>query len=445
GGIGGSPALHARQISVDDYEGDVVRSRGSASGSGVGVGGGESGRQSVASTSRHSLEDGVRAHREREREEALRMLAGGEQGRSESVLARASPATFQRLRDREVRERERERDREKERERERDRDVYETPSRPPRYSHSGSVTAYANAIMATTNNNSNAQDGNAHNLNNTGTVARRERANTMHVSELGEVGMATFDSQETVLASAGERGNASSGSGSGFGRSGGGGMNGSGAGRSASGFGSARLYDSPTLAVRALSGSSSSTHQHQRVVSSPVLVDGRRMLGVSDGVGRRVGSSPYESTKRLPGTPNEGSRRLPTTPLEGTKRLPTTPLEGTKRLPTTPLEGTKRLPPLDIPKPIAVLPSERRARTSMEGGGGMNSSGGERGSVGDSARGSAGDSASGGERGSSASASTSSVTRRRLTIRGTAPGFPTLTTPSNAAAVLTPHTVSNSP
>lgn len=89
----GSPSVHGRQanLSEDDHIGS------SASAVVDGSGSTESGRHSVAS--RRSWEPAPR-DREREREEALRRLAGSG-NRPESVLARASPATFQRLRDRE--------------------------------------------------------------------------------------------------------------------------------------------------------------------------------------------------------------------------------------------------------------------------------------------------------------------------------------------------------
>lgn len=79
-----SPSVHGRNATLADDEEDIRP-----------VSGG-SGRQSVAS--RNSWEPAPR-DRERDREEAFRRLDGA--SRSESVLARASPATFQRLRDRE--------------------------------------------------------------------------------------------------------------------------------------------------------------------------------------------------------------------------------------------------------------------------------------------------------------------------------------------------------
>ncbi|KAF8956538.1 hypothetical protein BDZ97DRAFT_186336 [Flammula alnicola] len=85
----GSPSVHGRHVSLseEDIRGvsPDIRAESSASG-----------RRSAAS--RHSWEPAPR-DREREREEALRRLDGAP--RSESVLARASPATFQKLRDRE--------------------------------------------------------------------------------------------------------------------------------------------------------------------------------------------------------------------------------------------------------------------------------------------------------------------------------------------------------
>ncbi|KAF9031465.1 hypothetical protein BJ165DRAFT_1411160 [Panaeolus papilionaceus] len=407
-----SPVTHTRQISVDDYDEspEHTRSRGapSASGSGAASGSGtggeaQSGRLSVASRRSWEPADRTAGHRE----EALRRLAGGSTGhtqtRSESVLARASPATFQRLRDREGREREslgregqREslRDRDQFREsreslpardqyrvslpptrdiqRERDREVMqETPSRPPRHSQSTSGVERRLGMP-------------------------REQRDVMLVSELGEVrgggagGMSTFDSQETVHAAA------SSGSGREY----------------------EHAYEpapSPSPASRQLQLPRSTT---SAAGASPL----ERVRALPAG-------TPLLDGKRLPGTPLETFRRLPGTPLVEGRRLPSTPLEGTRKLPTTPLEGTRKLPPLDIPKPIPALPSERRSRSTLDSS--ANSS-------------SAGDSASGGGNGSTGTGSGTS-SRRRLTIRGTAPSFPTLTTPSNAAAVLTPHTVSNSP
>ncbi|KAF9481132.1 hypothetical protein BDN70DRAFT_566397 [Pholiota conissans] len=80
----GSPSLHGRNASLSE---DDLDYRAGSNGSG---------RQSVAS--RNSWEHTPR-DRERDREEALRRLDGT--SRADSVLARASPATFQRLRDRE--------------------------------------------------------------------------------------------------------------------------------------------------------------------------------------------------------------------------------------------------------------------------------------------------------------------------------------------------------
>ena len=85
----GSPSVHARHLSL----GDEMRR---ASPDVVDVGSTSSGRLSAAS--KRSWEHSTR-DREREREDTLRRLAGV--SRSESVLARASPSTFQRLRDRE--------------------------------------------------------------------------------------------------------------------------------------------------------------------------------------------------------------------------------------------------------------------------------------------------------------------------------------------------------
>ena len=93
----GSPSVHGRHLSLGAGGVDEeMRRRGSPDV----VGGGDStssGRHSAAS-SRRSWEHSTR-DREREREDTLRRLAGGVT-RSESVLARASPSTFQRLRDR---------------------------------------------------------------------------------------------------------------------------------------------------------------------------------------------------------------------------------------------------------------------------------------------------------------------------------------------------------
>jgi hypothetical protein len=93
----GSPSVHGRHLSLGaGGVDDEMRRRGSPDV----VGGGDStssGRHSAAS-SRRSWEHSTR-DREREREDTLRRLAGGVT-RSESVLARASPSTFQRLRDR---------------------------------------------------------------------------------------------------------------------------------------------------------------------------------------------------------------------------------------------------------------------------------------------------------------------------------------------------------
>ncbi|KAF9533203.1 hypothetical protein CPB83DRAFT_536897 [Crepidotus variabilis] len=104
----GSPAIHGRHVSLG--EDDLVRrvspdighrhhGSGHASGQGSRSGGGShaegsSGRQSVAS--RHSWDPS--RDKDKDREDALRRLAG-DITRSESVLARASPATFQRLKD----------------------------------------------------------------------------------------------------------------------------------------------------------------------------------------------------------------------------------------------------------------------------------------------------------------------------------------------------------
>ncbi|KAF9521732.1 hypothetical protein CPB83DRAFT_922526 [Crepidotus variabilis] len=104
----GSPAIHGRHVSLG--EDDLVRrvspdighrhhGSGHASGQGSRSGGGShaegsSGRQSVAS--RHSWDPS--RDKDKDREDALRRLAG-DITKSESVLARASPATFQRLKD----------------------------------------------------------------------------------------------------------------------------------------------------------------------------------------------------------------------------------------------------------------------------------------------------------------------------------------------------------
>ncbi|KAF5317793.1 hypothetical protein D9619_012653 [Psilocybe cf. subviscida] len=89
----GSPAISGRHLSEDSDE--LV-----ASPVGHMVNG--TGRESRAS--RQSWDSGPR-DREREREEAFRRLDGGGP-RPESVLARASPSTFQKLRDHQTRERE---------------------------------------------------------------------------------------------------------------------------------------------------------------------------------------------------------------------------------------------------------------------------------------------------------------------------------------------------
>ena len=95
----GSPAVHARHLSLSGGVDEDMRRRGSPDvGGGGDVGSTSSGRRSVAS-SRQSWEHSTR-DRDREREDTLRRLAGGGVSRSESVLARASPSTFQRLRDR---------------------------------------------------------------------------------------------------------------------------------------------------------------------------------------------------------------------------------------------------------------------------------------------------------------------------------------------------------
>ncbi|KAF8157941.1 hypothetical protein B0H34DRAFT_797374 [Crassisporium funariophilum] len=83
----GSPSVHGRHASLDDSGRNASPDVGSAG----------SGRQSVSS--RRSWEP---RDRDRDREDALRRLAGAGP-RPESVLARASPATFQKLRaDREL-------------------------------------------------------------------------------------------------------------------------------------------------------------------------------------------------------------------------------------------------------------------------------------------------------------------------------------------------------
>ncbi|KAH9480682.1 hypothetical protein JR316_0007282 [Psilocybe cubensis] len=89
----GSPLVHGRHASLDEDRPDA-----SSSTSGVvdGSNSAESGRHSSAS--RRSWEPLPR-DKEKDREEALRRLAGGGT-RPESVLARASPATFQKLKDR---------------------------------------------------------------------------------------------------------------------------------------------------------------------------------------------------------------------------------------------------------------------------------------------------------------------------------------------------------
>lgn len=80
----GSPSVYGRNATLSSEDESDARL------------GASNGRQSAAS--RNSWEPAPR-DRERDREEALRRLDGAT--RSESVLARASPATFQRLRDRE--------------------------------------------------------------------------------------------------------------------------------------------------------------------------------------------------------------------------------------------------------------------------------------------------------------------------------------------------------
>jgi len=86
-----SPNVHNRHLSLD-YHGETGTP-------GHGGSSTESGRHSVAS--RRSWEPTPR-EKEREREETFKRLAGA---RPESVLARASPATFQKLKDREERDR----------------------------------------------------------------------------------------------------------------------------------------------------------------------------------------------------------------------------------------------------------------------------------------------------------------------------------------------------
>lgn len=90
----GSPLVHGRHASLEEDRPDVGSSKSTIM---DGTGSADSGRHSVAS--RRSWEPLPR-DREREREDALRRLAGGAP-RPDSVLARVSPATFQKLRDRE--------------------------------------------------------------------------------------------------------------------------------------------------------------------------------------------------------------------------------------------------------------------------------------------------------------------------------------------------------
>lgn len=92
----GSPSLHGRHASLDD---DLRRT--SPDVSRLNTSGGRSENSSEKqSVSSRSSRDAPR-NRELEREEALRRVAGGSGARPESVLARASPSTFQRLRNRE--------------------------------------------------------------------------------------------------------------------------------------------------------------------------------------------------------------------------------------------------------------------------------------------------------------------------------------------------------
>ena len=95
----GSPSVHGRHVSLGaDEMRRASPDVGRHFSEGEGRGESSSGRQSVAS--RNSWEPSPR-EKEREREDTLKRLAGGSnQHRPDSVLARASPSTFQKLRDR---------------------------------------------------------------------------------------------------------------------------------------------------------------------------------------------------------------------------------------------------------------------------------------------------------------------------------------------------------
>lgn len=161
----GSPAVHARHLSlggIDDRRGspDVV--------AGGDIGSTSSGRHSAAS--RRSWEHPTR-DRDREREDTLRRLAGV--GRSESVLARASPSTFQRLRDREE-------------QLEAPPNVLEVTTKNPLASSTGSVVSNsARRLFTPREQREQALDA-AASASGSGSGAARN------------VGMPTFDSQETV-------------------------------------------------------------------------------------------------------------------------------------------------------------------------------------------------------------------------------------------------------
>ncbi|KIM40958.1 hypothetical protein M413DRAFT_28065 [Hebeloma cylindrosporum] len=163
----GSPAVHARHLSlggIDDRRGspDVV--------AGGDIGSTSSGRHSAAS--RRSWEHPTR-DRDREREDTLRRLAGV--GRSESVLARASPSTFQRLRDREE-------------QLEAPPNVLEVTTKNPLASSTGSVVSNsARRLFTPREQREQALDA-AASASGSGSGAARN------------IGMPTFDSQETVQA-----------------------------------------------------------------------------------------------------------------------------------------------------------------------------------------------------------------------------------------------------